>query len=374
MVRCKLSRIILPVCIALLVCCEALSDTIHLKNGRKIEGVITSQNDEEVVLEFGVGSVRIKTSRIERVERDDGGSNQQVKERWEKEYFLSRRYVPAGMKELASRFESILESRDNAISAHKQSKELDGRIKSLKKRKERLKDELKKQSGLLGGASPKRDISRYNELVRKCNSINAKITSASLEIEKVEATFRGGSDRITSYISRLIDFSAHFKKQREEWENREMTARHEYFLDQLGKKTESYLGEFNRSEVRTEIKNGSVFVKVVVNDRATGKLLIDTGASIVLLTSDFARRAGVDHENAPEVDIILANGKTAQADQITLGSVQVGEAGAENVAGVVIDANMSNDADGLLGMSFLKNFVVQFEGAGGKLKLIDFEP
>ena len=70
----------------------------------------------------------------------------------------------------------------------------------------------------------------------------------------------------------------------------------------------------------------------------------------------------------------LADGSQVEGHHVVLRSLAVGDAREENVDAVVIPRPPSPGVDGLLGMSFLGNFVVSLDGAGGELVLRRFEP
>ena len=83
---------------------------------------------------------------------------------------------------------------------------------------------------------------------------------------------------------------------------------------------------------------------------ASVQFLIDTGASIVLLTPDDARRAGIDPDTLQyRRQITTPNGLVQGAD-IVIYQLAVGPIRLVNVAGAVVRTNTSNS---LLGISFL---------------------
>ena len=73
----------------------------------------------------------------------------------------------------------------------------------------------------------------------------------------------------------------------------------------------------------------------------------------------------------PDAKVTLANGKTVDAKQVTLRSVKVQDSEAFNVGAVILmeEDNGLGAADGLLGMSFLKNFSFKIDQKYKKLIL-----
>jgi clan AA aspartic protease (TIGR02281 family) len=67
-----------------LVSCGVLfADTIYLKNGRKINGIVKSEEDGMVELEVGGGAVKFKSSEIEKMEFSEISEHRQIRQDWE---------------------------------------------------------------------------------------------------------------------------------------------------------------------------------------------------------------------------------------------------------------------------------------------------
>jgi clan AA aspartic protease (TIGR02281 family) len=86
-----------------------------------------------------------------------------------------------------------------------------------------------------------------------------------------------------------------------------------------------------------------------------GTFVVDTGASFVVLTADFAMRAKVDVFRQ-SVPIDTANGRA----ESTLGRAATVRLGRRIEAGdvpiLIQNRSLGRDVDGLLGMSFLSRF------------------
>lgn len=88
------------------------------------------------------------------------------------------------------------------------------------------------------------------------------------------------------------------------------------------------------------------------------RFVVDTGATLVSLSSAEARRLGLDYQRGEPVSMNTANG-TVQARRITLDQVRVGAISVANVPAVVVD-NLNMPI--LLGMSFLNRMDMRREG------------
>jgi len=207
------------------------ADTLYLKNGRNIEGLIKAEDEQGVDLEVGFGTVRFSRSQIERIERSSAGESTSIQKKWEE----------------------------------KKQKALD------KEKEEQLKKELE----------PK--------------------------------------------------------------------------------------------QVDVQQQSGHVVVDVLINKKIKASLILDTGATYVVLTHAMAQKMNVDLDDVPgaNVEMVLADGSKVKAKYMLLDTVSAQGVEAKNVAAAVLPADVADAKfkDGLLGMSFLKNFVFKVDQKNNKLVL-----
>ena len=107
------------------------------------------------------------------------------------------------------------------------------------------------------------------------------------------------------------------------------------------------------------IAGGNHILQVEINGRITVPMMLDTGASDVVITRDAAVRAGVTQRDVRGTQAYsTANGVVVQP-AITLREVRVGGATAKMVRGSISDSMQI----GLLGTAFLKNFEYNIKGS-----------
>jgi clan AA aspartic protease (TIGR02281 family) len=107
------------------------------------------------------------------------------------------------------------------------------------------------------------------------------------------------------------------------------------------------------------VAGGNHVVQVQINGRATVPMMLDTGASDVVIPRAAAQRAGItqrDHRGTQRYS--TANGVVDQP-AITLREVRVGDASVKMVRGSISDSMEI----GLLGASFLRNFEYSIRGS-----------
>lgn len=117
----------------------------------------------------------------------------------------------------------------------------------------------------------------------------------------------------------------------------------------------------------------SFYVRADINSGSHVNLLIDSGAAITILTEKTARSLGLPKPSGlPKMRVITAGGKS-WIRLVTLKSVNVGGAIVEDVEAGITD-QIGGEIDGLLGMSFLGDFVYQIDSGKKKLELTNEKP
>lgn len=215
---------------------EAGADTVHLKNGRSIEGLVEKEDEETVVLNVGFGTVKFKKTEIENIEKSKPGETEAIEKEWQ--------------------------------------------------------------------------------------------TREKMETEKRQ------------------------KRQQE--------------LEEARRKK-----ELEPKEVGFSDKGNRIVVSALINNKVNASLLLDTGASIVMLSESIAKQLKINTKVAQKdiMDVQVADGRKVKAVYVVLDSLSVQGVEAKNVdASILLDAE-ENIEDGLLGMSFLNKFNFQIDSVNKKLIL-----
>jgi clan AA aspartic protease (TIGR02281 family) len=102
--------------------------------------------------------------------------------------------------------------------------------------------------------------------------------------------------------------------------------------------------------------NGVSIVKAEINGVA-GTFIVDTGASFVSLTREFAKKVAPRMLTTEAVEMQTANGVTS-ANLATVETVKLPGLSASGVPAIIASKSLGDGVDGLLGMSFLSRFTV----------------
>ncbi len=114
----------------------------------------------------------------------------------------------------------------------------------------------------------------------------------------------------------------------------------------------------------------SLVVQAKLNGTRDARLIVDTGAEITVLSHAVALDAGLLPSMTVATVTLNTAGGSVRADVFRVGSVSLGTAEARNVTAVVHDLpDAPAGVDGLLGLTFLDQFLVTVDAQKGELHL-----
>lgn len=110
-----------------------------------------------------------------------------------------------------------------------------------------------------------------------------------------------------------------------------------------------------------EVPEGCL-VTVLINKRIPAKMILDTGANVVVVSTVLARRLGWTRKtDAATVTMLTASG-SVQAEPLIIETLRLGSAEKTNVIAAIAPTGVLFDrCDGLLGMSFLGDFKLNID-------------
>ena len=138
------------------------------------------------------------------------------------------------------------------------------------------------------------------------------------------------------------------------------------------------LAEQNRKDLEGTIiplvpdGQGHLLAEVLINNKIPASLVVDTGSPVVMLTSSFIQKLGLDLSQSNKGYVEVLNGKY-KAVEVSLDSIKLGGAQARDVGATVLLEDSKEIKDGLLGLSFLSKFHFTLDQTGQKLILRKLE-
>ena len=107
---------------------------------------------------------------------------------------------------------------------------------------------------------------------------------------------------------------------------------------------------------------GALVVTVRLNRQREAQLILDTGATMTVLSTDVALDLGLIASTETQLTTVNTAGGPVQVNVTRIPSIQTGEALVHDVAVAIHDLpDGPTGIDGLLGMSFLHNFLVTLD-------------
>jgi len=116
-----------------------------------------------------------------------------------------------------------------------------------------------------------------------------------------------------------------------------------------------------RHVVKLTKRGNGLTTSVLLNRKAREELIVDTGATNTVISSSLAKKIGIQPAKGKNVLCQVADGRTVNGKQVNIREVRVGGAKVYNVQAIVLDSGEIGNSPGLLGMSFLNNFVFKVD-------------
>ena len=125
-------------------------------------------------------------------------------------------------------------------------------------------------------------------------------------------------------------------------------------------------------DLRRDSDTRSILVDACLNDNVNVTLVLDTGASIVVLTKRVGENLGIDLSDTKNniATLQLAGDRKVPAKMVMLKSVRIKDIEVKDVlAGVLLEDGGMGFRDGLLGMTFLSKFNLKIDLNNMKMAL-----
>jgi clan AA aspartic protease (TIGR02281 family) len=344
----------------------ARADTVTLSNGSVMEGLIVREDASEVELDIGYGSVILARSDIASVARSTGKAKEELKARQRDAEFASGRGVPDSGSEIFQKLQSLRLLREKAQDAKAVREKvstkgsvLEGRIASSQA--ERMQDIEK-----LPGGPTRADL-------RKLERSHWSIQADKAELAELKRGLPNAQTDINAYLSALDEFKDLAARHPALGGKAALASDEVPFYDWVKRSIASMEADASDESAGTPSQGGHVVVSSLINGKARVRLIVDTGASTVMLTRKAADLAGIrPAAGGAQVSVKVADGRVVQADAVVLDSLAIGGKIAQGVEAAILP-DFEEGIDGLLGMSFLKRFDVRVDSGAGKLILRDLK-
>lgn len=358
----------------IILCNMAFADIIYFKNGGRVEGIIKERTDDHIVIDVGIGTVSCGIDEIDRIEEATPQELERLKKKQLDLEIERGEWAPSDYEDIRILYCKAKDDKNALQAARRKSQATKAEISQKEFRISELMNRLAKKGELLKRIDFKTDVRNYNDIVADMNSLNAELNNETKEVktlyEKEKDMAKKSAELASMYRDSFQLFTDSLNKMYAAIDKKKLSSDELYFFEEMNSKMNQMEEDFSRDIAPCITEGGHVTIDALLDNSVSARLLVDTGASIVVISANVAYRLGIKYEDIPtEVEVIMADGGAAKAKPIILKSVKVGDAEVKDVQAAILESGAIGGVDGLLGMSFLSNFVIKVDSAKNELIL-----
>lgn len=351
-----------------------IPDMVYLKSGANFEGIVENDGSDTVTLNMGYGKITVEKKDIKDIKLYGPYEQNRLKESWNYKYFSRQEFVPQGLKDIAVDFDNLTALRQGAVESKRERDKFKRELNNAETQLEELGTRLSQVSEELNAANPQDALQRYNLLVDQFNSLVTKTQAVEYNKSRLQKVIAGLDKKISGYVSDFGQFRKKFAQRYGE-ESRESKKQNRFFFDGIKNELAKIEGDFTKHSTGFEPFGSGIVVEALVNGSLKTNLVVDTGATLVVIPEGFAERLGLDlQDKGRSFEVRLADGRTTKAIPIILQSLKVGDAEVKNVRAAVLKSADNREEFGLLGLSFLEHFVLKIDAKANRLIFEEFNP
>ncbi len=363
---------VISLSVIVLISPSVLADTISLNNGRRFSGEIKKETATHITLDMGGGTISFRKSSIKSIAKSDLSTSKQAN--WRPINALNELDPPNELIDIAATYKNLKKHRFSAIQAKKQAQEFRIKRSVLIKKHAQEKQRQTAIAQNLNSADPNRNLQAYNQLVYQQNQSTNKLRGIQNQLTKGFQEFTLGKKNISRYLLSLDTLKSQVQESKSRLPKIDNKDQAKSFWEKIEKKLAGFDDEFKSLSVPHERTNGHMILNVRINDSVEGRFLLDTGASYVTLSQELAKRLNLNLSKPINIPLTMADGSMIDGKPVILNTMRVGDVQADRVMAMILPLPPSKGIDGLLGMSFLREFVINFDPANKKLVFKRFEP
>ena len=365
---------IITAALILILANSAFSDIIYFKDGGEVEGIVKEESEDYFIIDMGFGTMSVRKDEVDYIRKATSQELDRLKKK-KVGYEIERgEWAPAEYEHIRILYRNVRGNRGTLQEARKKSQAIKTKVFQKEKRLSALLDALDKKGKKLKSVDAEKNVKKYNEIIAEMNSINADLNKENNNVKTLYEEEKKTNAKLAKLASGYrVDFQF-FKdaldKQRGGINEDEITPDELYFFEVMDSKAGEMEGDFKRDVALYTPEGNQIIIDALIEGKVSARLMVDTGASIVLISNNVASRLGVKYEDIhTQIEIMVADGSLVKAKLIALKSVKVGSAEVKNVQAAILDSEAIGGVDGLLGMSFLSHFIMSVDTAGNKLIL-----
>ena len=348
---------------------DCLADTVVLKNKESLSGIIVKEGESYIILDLGFGTIDLPRAEIESIEKSDETTNIQIKKKWQESYFESFPAPNEAEEKLLTSYKELVYRKKELKRSIFEKETIAEKISFYRKEIPKLQDDLSNIGEELEANKDRKNVKKYNSLVVEFNAASKQLREAIDELNELQGEYKHTNEEVIEYINQFQQFSGLFNKKYDSVvASDSLTSQQRSFYESLKQRMDELNEEVRQEEVNFVREENRVFIKAILNNKVTARMLVDTGATLTVISRDIGNKLGIDYESLEqEVELRGVSGQHLAAKFVLLDTVKVGEVEAENVVAAIVEEKTFKGIDGFLGMSFLNKFSFSVDAQGQKL-------
>ena len=327
-----------------------------------MKGLVTRETSSEIDLDIGYGTVTLNKANITSIKRSAAKSRETLLKAKRLKQLEDGDGAPEAGAPLLAAYKKAAQARDDLRDARARRAEVEESDAGNDSELAQLISDNKKVAQDLSTASRDADPGYYNRLVGEFNSGTASIRAKQLELVERRNADTGTLEKSRDYMSAYQDFQ---RESRSYPAPGNKTGRDDQeFFELMRDALAAMDRDFSQEKVDAERKGSHWIVTALLDGRVKARLLVDTGASMVVISREIADQLGAEAVKRGTAQVSVADGRKVTAAILELPSVEVGRNRAERVITGVMPESLKG-IDGLLGMTFLNRFGFESDPKSG---------
>jgi clan AA aspartic protease (TIGR02281 family) len=347
------------------------ADEAYLKSGGKIVGIITEEKNGGVTVDVGFGTTRIDSADIDSIRRSSESERNALRQKWGTGSDPLSGCTSPLLTPFIERIHRLRILRSGAVIRKRELENLREQIDSLDRLLENYNGSslsLRRELETL----PRKPVQEQFQIVGRAYLHNAAIDECQNSLRRKLDDYQKGNPLLPLYMDSLTRFSYGFDVFKRGREKKESAGDREV-IDAIERERRQFDAEFDAAAIDvTFVQGNHIIIPVAINGRAVVNLILDTGASCIILSRALAHRLGIDWQSGIPRRMSLADGSVVDGNEVELASVTVKGFTATKVKAAILEKAPAPGIDGLLGMSYLDRFYVYIDPLNKKLVLKKF--
>jgi clan AA aspartic protease (TIGR02281 family) len=371
---------ILGLCLLLAFAHEGWADILKLTNGRQIEGTIVEEREDAILIEVAMGVLIFDRSRVASIIRSEPAPESSVPEEPPPTPMLREPLqVPAPpdpaklqdfRRSLSVSFtqRSIMNQQRNKVRDQENIvKAIESQILALGVEEVEARREMETFRKYAGQTVPPHIYQAYKAAESGLERIGAEMQTLNRQLKESQGHVADAQQVVNASQATL------FSQLKGLWEHYHLLVG-EGFDDTQLKPLRNSLTDIGsvveRQEIPLRRAGNTFYITVWINDQFPVEMILDTGATGILLNNATANKIGIRPSDTLRIEsATIADGSKVSQRTFMLKKIQIGIFSVTDIPASALVVESNSHTPLLLGMEFLKHFHFSIDARTNRLIL-----